>query len=119
MGRDFIDVLCSVLLIGGLLAFIKLIGCYIEKILRKGNTKRVINNIECEVLKNTPQEIWIGGKKLIQSQIEAIVKDCKESYVQIVFLEGHTRALGKRYAVFADGVLRYESGKKVEIYKQI
>lgn len=115
MGRNLLDILCSILLISALIFVIKLIGYYCEKAVRKRHTKLIVGNTEYEVLKDTPNEIWVGGKRLVLSQMKDIINSRKSTHKQIVFLEGYSKTLGKKYAVFANDVIRYVSGKEIMI----
>ena len=42
MERDWIDIIISILMIGGLLFVVKIIGYFIERRIKKGNTQKVI-----------------------------------------------------------------------------
>lgn len=110
--------LFSYLLISTFLLIMLLVGYYLEKVLQKRNTKLIIGNTAYEVLKDTPDEIWVGGKRLVLSQMKDIIESCKNTHKQIVFWDGNTTLFGKRYAIFANGIIRYVSGKEIKFYTE-
>ena len=63
----------------------------------------------------TLQRNFVSEGKLIQSQMETIIHECKHNHKRIVFIEGSTKFFGKRYASYGNKVLRYETGKEVII----
>lgn len=115
MERDWIDIIISILMIGGLLFVVKIIGYFIERRIKKGNTQKVIAGKTYDCYSDTPDELCIGGKKLIQSQMETIIHECKHNHKRIVFIDGSTKFFGKIYASYGNKVLRYETGKEVFI----
>ena len=110
-----IDIFISILMIGCLLSLAKLIGYWIERRLKKGNTKKIIAGKTFDCLTDTSDELCIGGKRLIQSQMEIIIRECECCHKRIDFVEGSTKLFGKRYASYCNKVLRYDTGKEVFI----
>ena len=115
MERDMIDNFISILMIGCLLFLAKLIGYFIERRIKNGNTQKVIAGKTYDCFSDTPEELCIGGKKLILSQMETIIHECKHNHKRIVFIDGSTKFFGKIYASYGNNVLRYETGNEAII----
>jgi len=114
MERDWIDVLLGVLLTAFLLWSIKLLGYGIERLLKRNTSTRVIAGIDCVVLEEAQQRLAIGGKRLIQSQMEAIIK--ASNVEEIVFYDGSNNLTAKAYASYRDGMIKFlDSGRIVKL----
>lgn len=116
MSEDLIVALLSILLMSGLLFMLKLIGVGIKYLFKGKKNEKVIANRKYIVLKETTDEIWIGGNRLIQSQILTIINEFKEKYKEIVFIKGDSEQDGEKYAIYKNETLIYcETGKIVQV----
>ena len=114
MERDAIDVFYSSLLIGGFFFLLKVGGLY-DRYTKRSMVKKKIGEREYDVYLDTSEELCIGGGKLIQSQMESIIREVGSSYKKITFVEGNANFLGEKYATYSDGFIKYKTGKVVEI----
>lgn len=114
MQRDWIDILLGTLMLGGLFTLVKFIGYGFESIVKRNNTTKTIAGIECTILKEDGFDLCIGGKQLIQSQMEAIIAEA--NVPAIVFYRGSNTVTGQRYAIYNSGKLKFlESGRVVTL----
>lgn len=115
MERDSIDVFISSLLIGGFFFLLKVVGGLYDRYTKRSMVKKKIGEREYDVYLDTSEELCIGGGKLIQSQMESIIREVGSSYKKITFVEGNANFLGEKYATYSDGFIKYKTGKVVEI----
>ena len=113
---DWTSTLISTAIICGLFFLIRVIGYYIEKFKPRTIDPREmkVSNFSVLKLKEENETLWIGGNRLVQSQIESLVKTYPTKKIELY--KGETILPDAKYATYENGKLLYEStGKEVVI----